>query len=285
MEIQWFPGHMLEAEQFLKQTVSRVDLILEVLDARLPESSANPLMDRLCRSVSRLKLLNKNDLADPEITGAWIGHFQSERGIRAVAVTGTRERELRQILDLELRDLEKNRARRTRILVVGIPNTGKSTIINTLAGRKLAKTGNTPAVTRQHQRATLKNHADIYDTPGILWPVIRSRSVALRLAASGAIADTAVDYQDLACFLAELLRDRYPLELDLRYGLGQPLDGSPSELVEKIGRARGCLSKGGAVNFQKASELLVREFRAGKIGRISLEKPGDIQEPSETEQT
>ena len=161
-------------------------------------------------------------------------------------------------------------------MVVGIPNTGKSTIINTLAGKKIAKTGNVPAITRQQQRTGLKNKMDIYDTPGILWPVLDNKNSAYRLAASGAISDTAIDYTDIACFTAELLAKRYPELLTARYKVSDILLDNGVTLIEKIGAARGCVKKGGILNYQKAAEILIRELRAGKIGRISLETPEDI---------
>ncbi|MFH1156523.1 MAG: ribosome biogenesis GTPase YlqF [Pseudomonadota bacterium] len=283
--IQWFPGHMLETEQFLKKTISRVDVVLEVLDARLPVSSSNPLMDKLCHGVSRLKLLNKNDLADPDTTASWIAHFRSGKGVDAIAITGTDEADVWRAADQALKGLEKKPARRARIMVVGIPNTGKSTIMNTLAGKKIAKTGNTPAITRHLQRATLKNHMDIYDTPGVLWPVFRDQTCACRLAVSGAISDAAIDYNDIACFFAAFLIDRYPHLLTLRYRLNEPVPREPVDLVEAIGIARGCIRKGGVVDFQKASGMLIREFRDGKIGRISLERPEDFTDTPEMELT
>ncbi len=279
MTIQWFPGHMLETEKFLKQAISSVDVVMEILDARLPASSANPILGRICKNVLRIKLLNKKDLADPEITHQWLAHFKAE-GEAAAAISGTDASDTWQATENALAGVNKGKARRIRIMVAGIPNTGKSTIINTLAGKKIAKTGNTPAITRQQQRTSLKNKVDIYDTPGILWPILENKKGALRLAASGAISDTAIDYPEIAIFTLSFLMERYPERLNDRYDLAlassAPIESASSDplaLLEAIGKKRGCLKKGGIIDYQKASELLIREFRAGKLGRITLETP------------
>ncbi|MEA1969655.1 MAG: ribosome biogenesis GTPase YlqF [Thermodesulfobacteriota bacterium] len=276
MDIQWFPGHMQETEKFLTKAVLKVDLVMEILDARLPVSSSNPMLDKICKNVQRIKILNKKDLADSDITKAWLDYFKREDIGTALAVTGTKTAETWKAVDFCLQKIDKKKTRRIRVMVVGIPNTGKSTIINTLAGKKIANTGNVPAITRQQQRTGLKNKMDIYDTPGILWPVLDNKNSAYRLAASGAISDTAIDYTDIACFTAELLAKRYPELLTVRYKISDILLDNGVTLIEKIGAARGCVKKGGILNYQKACEILIRELRAGKIGRISLETPEDI---------
>lgn len=281
MDIQWFPGHMRETKELLKKAVSTVDVVMEILDARIPVSSSNPLLDKICKNVLRIKVLNKNDLADPEITRLWLDHFKGLPSTKAIAITGTESSETWRAADLCLQKVHKGKARRTRMMVVGIPNTGKSTIINTLAGKKIARTGNVPAITRQQQRTGLKNGVDIYDTPGILWPVMENQETTYRLAASGAISDTAIDYTEIACFTAEILMKHYPALLCERYNLSEPLPSEGIALVEAIGAKRGCLKKGGILDYQKASEILIRELRAGRIGRISLESPNDIT-PMET---
>lgn len=284
MSIQWYPGHMLETKNQLKQSISRVDAILEILDARLPVSSENPFVNRLGRGKARLKVLNKTDLADPDITRAWLDYFSDSLGIPAAAVCGTLPGQAATALDACVAQVRRNRARKIKVMVMGIPNTGKSTILNSLAGKKVAKTGNVPAVTRHQQRTSLGNNIDIYDTPGILWPVIEPRERALALAVSGAISDTAVDYHELAFFAGELLIRRYPDRLLARYDFLAALPGDASQLIEAVGRARGCLKKGGLIDYQKASELIIRDLRSGKTGQVSLETPEDMQLADETAQ-
>lgn len=276
MTIQWFPGHMLETKNLLKNAISKVDVILEILDARLPDTSANPLVDKLCEDKFRLKILNKKDLADPECTRQWLNHFESRLKLPAVAITGTDRSEAEEALKYAVKHISRNRARKLKVMVIGIPNTGKSTILNSLAGKKIAKTGNVPAVTRHQQRTSLKNNIDIYDTPGILWPVIEPETKAYILAASGAISDTAVDYSDIGFFAAELLIKQYPDLLMARYNFLQAPPEEALDFIETLGRARGCLKKGGVVDLQKASEALIRELRAGRIGSISFETPKDL---------
>lgn len=277
--IQWFPGHMRETEQFLKNAISSVDLVMEILDARLPLSSTNPILDKLCKNVLRVKILNKKDLADPEATSQWLSFFKNAHGSNAFAVNGTMSSDAWKAVHLCLEKIKKKKFRRIRIMVAGIPNTGKSTIINSLAGKKIAKTGNVPAITRQQQRTTLKNKVDIYDTPGILWPILDDQDGAYRLAASGAISDTVIDYNEVALFAATFLLRHYPAFLAERYSITDTLPQNGLELIEIIGASRGCLKKGGIINYQKASETLIRELRSGKIGNITLERPEAIDTP------
>lgn len=313
MTIQWFPGHMQETELFLKKAVLNVDLVMEILDARLPSSSANPILDQICKNVLRIKVLNKKDLADPVITRLWLDYFKvlygKDKRCEAIAITGTDSADTWRAVEIALSNLQtskpdRSKSRRLRLMVAGIPNTGKSTIMNTLAGKKVAKTGNVPAITRHQQRTTLENRIDIYDTPGILWPVLENQDGgAYRLAVSGAISDVAIDYNDIAMFILRYLMEKYPEALKERYNLSNIADMVMKDnairdndvkliknaeytdnkniddrivILEKIGAARGCLRKGGGVDLQKASELLIRELRAGKIGRISFESPKDF---------
>ncbi|WP_299976761.1 ribosome biogenesis GTPase YlqF [Desulfobacula sp.] len=277
MTIQWFPGHMVETENLLKKAISKVDVVWEILDARLPEASANPFVNKICKDKFRLKILNKNDLADPEQTKLWLDYFKKKEGTSAISICGTQKSQAYEALNYCVNKIDRNRARKIKVMVVGIPNTGKSTILNSLAGKKIANIGDVPAITRHQQRTSLKNNIDIYDTPGILWPVIEPEKKAYILAASGAISDTAIDYSDIAFFAANFLMKRYPDLLMQRYSFLKTLPDDELTLIEKIGSARGCLKKGGVVNFQKASEALIRELRAGKIGRISFETPKDLE--------
>ena len=276
MTIQWFPGHMLATENLLKNEISKTDAILEILDARLPISSANPFVDKICKNKFRLKVLNKTDLADPQQTPLWLEYFEKKL-MPAVATCGTTPSHVFYALNECLDRTSRNKARKLKIMVLGIPNTGKSTILNTLCGKKIAKTGNAPAITRHQQRTSLPNNIDIYDTPGILSPVIEPMEKAFILAASGAISDTAFDYGDVALFAAAMLIRRYPYLLTERYPFLETIPDDPVTLIEKIGAGRGCLKKGGFIDYQKASETLIRELRAGKIGKISFETPKDYE--------
>ncbi len=280
MAIQWFPGHMLEAENLLIKEISRVDAVLEILDARLPMASANPFVDKLCKDKFRLKVLNKADLADPETTPLWLEYFEKKQ-IPALSTCGTQPSHVFDALNDCVDKAIRNKARKLKIMVLGIPNTGKSTILNTLSGKKIAKTGNSPAITKHQQRSSLPNNIDIYDTPGILSPVIEPREKAYLLAVSGAISDTAFDYGDIAFFAAALLIKRYPHLLKEQYPFLEIIPDDPMSLIENIGLKRGCLKKGGLVDFQKASEILIRELRAGKIGKISFETPRDYENDNE----
>ncbi len=281
MSIQWFPGHMLETKKELKNASGKVDVIVEMLDARLPQASANPYVDRMGRGKTRLKVLNKTDLADPQVTAQWIDYFNIMQNVPAIAIQGTHSHQSNAALDRCIALVKRNRARKIKVMVVGIPNTGKSTFLNSLAGKKVAKTGNVPAVTRHQQRTSLPNNIDMYDTPGILWPVIEPKERALALAASGAISDTALDYHEIAYYAAGLLMSNYPDNLLERYDFLDRLPTDPQELIDAVGRARGCLKKGGVINYQKASELIIRELRSGKIGRISFETPLNMESPNE----
>ncbi len=277
MTIQWYPGHMLETKNLLKSAISKVDAILEVLDSRLPSTSGNPIVSQICKDKLTLKLLNKKDLADPEITQEWLDYFKNTLKVPAIAISGLETSQTYEALNYCVQQTTRNRARKTKIMVIGIPNTGKSTILNSLAGKKVAKTGNVPAITRHQQRTSLKNNIDIYDTPGILWPVIEPETKAYMLAASGAISDTAIDYTDLAMYASTFLLKHYPQLLTKRFSFLETLPKDALGLIEKIGAARGCLKKGGLINYQKASETLIRELRAGKIGKISFESPKDLE--------
>jgi ribosome biogenesis GTPase A len=267
---------MLETKKLLQKSAAKADAILEVLDARLPVASENPLVNTLCRDKFRLKILNKMDLADPLVTARWMDYFEKNCNIRAIAINATDKSLAANVLEYATCRIQRNRARKLKLMVVGIPNTGKSTLLNTLAGKKIARTGNVPAITRHQQRTSLKNNIDIYDTPGILWPVIEPEQRAYILAVSGAISDTALDYHDIAFFAAGFLMDRYPAMLMDRYRFLDRLPGSETDLIERIGAARGCLKAKGKIDYQKASGILIQDLRSGKIGRISFESPVDI---------
>lgn len=286
MAINWFPGHMNKTRQTLEALMPKCDVVVELLDARLPESSRNPLLDELRSQVQGkgeegrpgalpcVTVLNKADLADPVVTRQWRDLFEKERGVRTVAISvnqpGEADRVVRLVKKLAPKRIEKGL--KVRVVVVGIPNVGKSTLINALRGKKVAGVGDEPAVTKGKQEIDLKNGVVLIDTPGILWPKFEDEAVGYRLAMSGAIKDTAMDYDDVAVYALRYLIDAYPNELRARYKLDE-LPDDPLAVLTMIGKKRGCLIGGGEVDWNRAGELLLREMRAGKLGRISLEKP------------
>jgi ribosome biogenesis GTPase A len=277
---------MKKASDEIALSVPKVDVIIEMRDARIPKSSRNPVLDQLRMGKPCLRILTKKDLADPEVTKLWIEELEKVDGGRAFDVETHDSGIGRRILSL-CRDLApKGLKRPIRAMIVGIPNVGKSTLLNTLAGKRLAKVGNQPAVTRQQQTVTLgkgKDRMDILDTPGILWPNLADRKGAYRLAVSGAVKDTAMDYREAALFAAVYLVRNYPDILLQRYPLKE-IPESPHVLLEEIGRMKGCLLKGGVVDDHRAAERFIHDFRTGKMGRISLERPGDeeTENPEET---
>ena len=274
MAIQWFPGHMHKARKEIAEVMPQVDLVIEVLDARIPYSSENPMVTSLRGDRPCIKLLNKSDLADPEVTQRWIEYLEQEQGVKAMAITTLQAAQVRKVPEL-CRKLVPGRdkiEKDIRTMIMGIPNVGKSTIINTLAGRVIAKTGNEPAVTKTQQRINLKNGIVLSDTPGILWPKVDNEASGYRLAVTGAIKDTAMEYEDVAMFAAEYFLKAYPDAMLERYKLKE-LPNDDIGLLEAIGRKRGALRPGGRIDLHKASELLLHEFRSGKIGQLSLETP------------
>ncbi len=275
MNIQWFPGHMKESYDKLRNSISKANIVLEILDARLPFSSSNPKIETICKNILKVKILNKNDIADPDITKSWLQYFK-DKNENAVAITGKNRNETKQVISYCQKLIKVNKAQKTKIMVIGIPNTGKSTIINSIVGKKVAKTGNVPAITKHNQRMATKL-IDIYDTPGILWPVLEPKRRADILAASGAISNTAIDYNDTGAFTLQFLKEYYPGFLKSRYKF-DTLSFNGEHLIEKIGATKGCLKKGGKIDISRAYEILVNELRQGKFGRISFEKPENIDE-------
>lgn len=277
-KIQWFPGHMHKARKEIEEVIPKIDVIIEVLDARIPFSSENPLISTLRGEKPVIKVLNKRDLADPTMTEMWMAHLEKEQGVSAMAITTSHPHEVNQIMD-RCRSLAPHRetmGKNIRSMIMGIPNVGKSTIINSLAGRVIAKTGNQPAVTRQQQRINLQNGVVLSDTPGILWPKVENPHSGFRLAATGAVKDTAMDYDEVAFYTVEYLASAYPERLKERYQL-DVLPETDIELMEAIGAKRGCLRAGGRVDLHKASEVLLHDLRAGALGGLTLEKPDMIE--------
>lgn len=289
--IHWFPGHMNNTRKALERLMPQCDVVVELLDARIPGSSGNPLLDELRRGVVGkgpnglngdvpcVTLLTKVDLADPGTTAAWRAHLRDTRGVKTLAVNLGEPKDIKSLPKLIRRCAPKKiieKGKKVRAVVVGIPNVGKSTLINGLRGKKSLGVGDEPGFTKQAREIDLKNGLVLWDTPGILWPKFEDPVVGYRVAVTGGIKDTAVDYDDLAVFAARFLIERYRDRLRDRYKI-QDLPDEPTALIEAIGAKRGCIVAGGAVDFNRACELLVRELRAGKLGRVSLEWP-EVQE-------
>ena len=272
--IQWFPGHMHKAHKQIKEVLPQVDIIIEVVDARIPYSSENPLISHIREKTPCIKVLNKSDLADPAITAQWITYLEQEQGIKAIAITTSKPEQVHQITKLceQMLPNRLSQDKQIRAMIMGIPNVGKSTIINILADRIIAKTGNEPAVTKQQQRIRLPSGIMLSDTPGFLWPKIENANSGYRLAVTGAIKDTAIEYEDIAYYAAEYLLAAYPERLKTRYEL-ETLPESDHELMEAIALRRGCLRAGGHFDIYKVSTILLNELRSGALGPLSIETP------------
>lgn len=274
MAIQWFPGHMHRARKQIAEAIPNIDLVIEVLDARLPFSSENPLVEKLRLDRPCLKLLNKADLADPAMTKRWLDYFNSQKNVRAIELIGLDSKQVRHITQFchDMLPARQDSGKLIRTMIMGIPNVGKSTLINTLAGKVIAKTGNTPALTRHQQQIKLNNGIVLSDTPGILWPKIHNVASGLRLAASGAVRDTAIDYQEVAEFALQHLLTEYADLIQTRYKL-KTFPTTAHEALSEIGKRRGFLRSGGIVDMHKAAEIFIHELRAGTLGRITFETP------------
>ena len=278
MPIHWFPGHMNRARREIENALAQVDVVIELVDARLPLSSRNPLLAKLAAKKPIQTVLSKADLADPRVTEAWLEAWPGER---PVALSVIDARSVRPLL-ARCRALAPNRGgpgRTLRTMVVGIPNVGKSTLINSLTGRRVAKVGDRPAITRHAQRVELDRDLSIFDSPGVLWPRLDDQEGAHRLAASGAIGEAAFDRVEIACWAVLFVARRYAEKLagrfDLEDELPEILDAGGVELLEAVGRKRGALRSGGHVDLERAAEAFLRELRAGKLGGISFETPDD----------
>jgi ribosome biogenesis GTPase A len=276
MSIQWFPGHMNAAKKKAEESMADTDVVIEVLDARIPEASRNPLVEkmRLFRQRPCLKVLNKSDLADPVATAQWAAYYNEQPNVTAYPMTTKKPSDVARIVTL-CKQLAPHRAVPTkplRIMIMGIPNVGKSTLMNALLKRRVAKVGDEPAVTKTQQRIYLDQVTVLIDTPGLMWPKIDMESDGLMLAASHAIGSNALIEEEVAVFLGEVLLERYPKLLTARYGLKtEGMDGVA--VVEGVGLKRGFRVKGGDLDFEKASHTLLHDYRSGALGRISLETP------------
>ena len=276
MSIQWFPGHMHATRKAIAERMKTgIDVVIELLDARMPGSSANPLLAELTGNKPKLKVLNKRDLADPERTEAWLAHYNAQPDTRAIALDASETAPAQKLL-AACRALAPNRGGAgapLRILICGIPNVGKSTLINTLAGRKAARTGDEAGITKNEQRIILAADASLFDTPGMLWPKIIVPRSGFHLAAGGAIGSNAYDEQEVAVELLETLQTAYADRIETRYRLEGVAAVPAEELLEAIGRRRGAVQSGGRVDWQKCAEIVINDFRGGALGRITLETP------------
>ena len=281
MDYQWYPGHMTRARRQMQEDVRLVDLVIELTDARAPLSGRNPDIDSLAAGKSRILVLNKSDLADPERNKEWTAYFR-KNGLVACEVnarSGNGIRQIRPMIAEACREkIERDRSRGImnrplRAMIAGIPNVGKSTFINSFAGKASAKTGNKPGVTRGRQWISVERTLQLLDTPGILWPRFDDRQVGIRLAEIGCIRDEILDAQELACELISWMRAAYPQVFSERYGISP--DGTAFEVLGRIAEARRCLKAGGEPDCGKVAALLLDEFRSGRLGRMTLEKAPD----------
>ena len=279
MKIQWYPGHMTKARRMMEEDIRLIDLMIELLDARIPMASRNPDINTLAKGKARLVLLNKADLADDSVTERWAEYFRSQ-GITVLKLDARNRSNVKQvqkaIMEACREKIEKDRrkgiiGRPVRAMVAGIPNVGKSTFINSYAGKSCAKTGNKPGVTKGKQWIRLSKEVELLDTPGILWPKFEDETVGTHLALIGAINDQILDLKELAYELTGQMLADYPGRLGERYGIEEEEDAL--KVLSAIAKARGCLKKGEELDLDKASMLLLDDFRSGKLGRISLEAP------------
>lgn len=285
MKIQWYPGHMTKARRAMEQDIKLVDLVIELLDARTPLASRNPDIDKLGANKLCLILLNKSDVADPAVNRRWKSWFES-KGYTVVLLdsrSGAGKKQVQAAVSQVCQaKIERDRRRGilnrpVRAMVVGIPNVGKSTFINTFAGKAVAKTGNKPGVTRGNQWIRLNKEVELLDTPGILWPKFEDPEVGVHLAMIGSVNDEILDIRELACELLKLLRTLYPEKLQERYSFSEEELAQETktgfELLEKIAKIRGCLLKGQELDTEKAARLVMDDFRSGRLGQISIERP------------
>ncbi len=278
MAINWFPGHMHKAQREIKEILPQIDVVIEVCDARLPFSSENPMITEIRGDKPLIKILNKSDLADPKLTEIWVAYLESQHNVKAIALT-TENNATAKLLPTLIRKLVPNKdeeGKQINAVIMGIPNVGKSTLINTLVGKAKAKVGNEPAVTKGQQRIRLEEGLYLFDTPGMLWPKILNENSGYRLAVSGGVKDTAFDHEEIACFAAEYLIKAYPERIAERYKIDD-LPQQEVEMIEEIGRKRGCIRSGGRVDFHKASAILINEIRDKTLGPLTFETPEMVE--------
>ncbi len=278
MAINWFPGHMHKAQKEIREILPQIDVVIEVCDARLPFSSENPMITEIRGEKPLIKILNKSDLADPAKTKMWLEYFESQHNVKAIALT-TENNSIAKKIPALIKKLVPSKYEDGKLInavIMGIPNVGKSTLINTLVGKAKTKVGNEPAVTKGQQRIRLEDNLYLIDTPGMLWPKIANENSGYRLAVSGAVKDTAFDHDDIAYFAAKFLLETYPELLMARYKLQEkPID--EEGLIAAIARKRGCVRGRGNVDMNKASVILINEIRNKILGAITFEIPENIE--------
>ena len=284
MNYQWYPGHMTKAKRMMQEDIKLIDIVIELVDARLPMSSRNPDIDTLGKGKSRLIVLNKCDLADERLNKEWADYFEKQ-GYFCVMINSKNGKGIKSINGI-IQEACKEKIERDRkrgiinwpvsAMVVGLPNVGKSTFINSFAGKACAKTGNKPGVTKGKQWIRLNKSVELLDTPGILWPKFEDQRVGLRLAMAGSIKDEILNIDELAFELIKYLKDEYPGIVGERFNVEEYEDAL--DTLKEIGRVRGCIVKGGEIDLSKASAIVMEEFRNGKIGKITLEKPEQMNE-------
>ena len=280
MNIQWYPGHMTKTRRQIEADLKQVDAVCEIVDARIPMSSRNPDIDSICENKPRIIVLNRMDLADPAVTKRWMAYFRA-KGMAAIATDcktrkgiGDFQPAVRSVLKEKIeRNAAKGMNRPVRVMIVGIPNVGKSTLINQISGRKGAKAENRPGVTRGKQWVTVDNGLLLLDTPGILWPKFEDPNVGMMLAYTGAVKEDVIDSEELAAYLMELLWKHYPDTLRTRYKIDMPQDTPGYMLLEEAGRKRGFLLARGEINTERMAKVLLEEYRSGKLGHFTLEEP------------
>ena len=273
MIINWYPGHMHKTRKEITEALNQTDVIIELLDARIPFSSRNPLIDNLIQGKNRIVIINKSDLADPLVTKKWTKYFNEKEGITAISLSSTTDKNPGRIINMS-RDLCKNEIwferRPVKAMIAGIPNVGKSTLINKIVGKKKTEVSNKPAVTKRFQRVSISKGFELIDTPGVLWPKFEDQTVGYKLAVLGSIRDSILDIQDIARFAYKYMQEHYSERIKIRFKIDE-LPEEPQTGIELIGKKRGFLLKGGIVDYDRACRLLIQEIRDGKLGKLSFD--------------
>ena len=280
ININWYPGHMAKTKKQIIEDLKLIDIVVEILDARMPLASVNPDIQNYIKDKKKIIILNKSDLADENITNEWIKYYKS-KGINAIAIEANNGKGIPKVIDcikseyksIQDKYIKKGRiGKAIRIMVLGIPNVGKSTFINKLAKRNTAKVGNKPGVTKQKQWIKIDNNIELMDTPGMLWPRLDDQELAMHLAFVGTIGENSIDNEEIAYYLIEYLKNTYPNKLKERYNV--ELDAKETmDIINEIAKKRGAIISGGNINMQKVSDIILNEFRSGKLGRITIELP------------